>query len=75
MKVVKAKGEGQGSCFLCSKRGKWNRQWMSFLYEIEGQPGVYCKKCVDELRYIEQKESRDRFYMDCLEYECMDPNG
>ncbi len=50
MKITQAQGEGQGQCALCMKRGKWNRQWMCFLYEIEGKDGVYCKHCADELR-------------------------
>lgn len=50
MKITQAQGNGQGQCALCKKRGKWNVQWMCFLYEIEGKDGVYCKNCVDELR-------------------------
>ena len=50
MRITQAQGNGQGQCALCKKRGKWNVQWMCFLYEIEGKEGVYCKDCVDELR-------------------------
>lgn len=50
MKIIKAQGEGQGQCALCKKRGKWNIQWMDFLYKVEGKEGVYCKNCVDEFR-------------------------
>ena len=31
-KYSKCSGEGQGSCKRCSDNGKWNRQWMCFLY-------------------------------------------
>jgi len=50
MKITQAQGNGQGQCSLCKKRGKWNVQWMCFLYEVEGKEGVYCKNCADELR-------------------------
>ena len=50
MKITQAQGNGQGQCALCKKRGKWNVQWMCFLYKVEGKEGVYCKNCVDELR-------------------------
>lgn len=50
MKITQAQGNGQGQCALCKKRGKWNVQWMCFLYEVEGKDGVYCKHCVDELK-------------------------
>lgn len=39
-------GEGQGSCKRCSDNGKWNRVWMSMLYEIDGYDGCYCFDCV-----------------------------
>lgn len=50
MKITQAQGNGQGQCALCKKRGKWNVQWMCFLYKIEGKDGVYCKHCADELK-------------------------
>ena len=49
MKITQAQGNGQGQCALCKKRGKWNVQWMCFLYRVEGKEGVYCKACADEL--------------------------
>ena len=49
MKIIRAQGNGQGQCALCKKRGKWNVQWMCFLYKVEGKEGVYCKNCADEL--------------------------
>ena len=45
MKVTKCVGEGQGSCKRCSDNGKWNRNWMCFLYEIEGYE-------MDDIRYL-----------------------
>ena len=50
MKITQAQGNGQGQCALCKKRGKWNVQWMCFLYEVEGKDGVYCENCADELK-------------------------
>lgn len=49
MKIQRCNGEGQGSCKRCSDNGKWNMAWMSFLYEIEGMPGVYCWECVKKI--------------------------
>ena len=59
MKITQAQGNGQGQCALCRSRGKWNVQWMTFLYRVEGKDGVYCKQCVDEMKG-EEDENRDR---------------
>lgn len=50
MKVTRCEGEGQGSCRRCEENGKWNRNWMCFLFRIEGREGCYCSKCVEEIR-------------------------
>lgn len=42
-------GEGQGSCTRCDEKGKWNRSWMCFLYEIDGYEGCYCYDCLQEI--------------------------
>jgi len=49
IKVTRCKGECQGSCTRCTKNGKWNRNWMCFLYKIEGMDGCYCSDCMREL--------------------------
>lgn len=56
MKIKRAEGWGQGQCALCAKRGKWNRQWMTFLYEVEGKDGVYCEKCVKAMKIEEWRK-------------------
>lgn len=48
-KVTQCTGEGQGSCKRCSDKGKWNRTWCCFLFEIEGLEGRYCSNCVKEI--------------------------
>ena len=48
-KYKKCVGDGQGSCDRCTERGKWNRTWMCFLFEVEGLPGCYCRDCVKEV--------------------------
>ncbi|MBR2284582.1 MAG: hypothetical protein IJ874_09250 [Ruminococcus sp.] len=52
-KLIKCTGEGQGQCRRCSEKGKWNRAWMSFLYQVvindELKHGVYCYECAQEL--------------------------
>lgn len=50
MKVTQCTGEEQGSCKRCSDKGKWNRNWMCFLYKIEGYEGCYCSDCVKEIK-------------------------
>ena len=50
IKVSKCKGEGAGSCKRCTDRGKWNQNWMCFLYKIDGLDGCYCRDCVEEIR-------------------------
>ena len=50
LKITQCKGEGQGSCKMCSDNGKWNRNWMCFLYEIEGYDGCYCSDCVAKIK-------------------------
>lgn len=49
MVVKRCEGEGQGSCKRCSDRGLWNRNWMCFLFEVEGFEGCYCSNCVKEI--------------------------
>lgn len=49
LKITRCKGEGQGSCKMCTDNGKWNRNWMCFLYEIEGYEGCYCSECAKKI--------------------------
>ena len=56
LKVTQCKGEGQGSCKRCNDYGIWNRQWMCFLYEIEGYEGCYCSYCAEEIMDGESNE-------------------
>lgn len=44
--ITRCTGEGQGSCRRCERTKGWNRQWMSFLYKIDGEDGCYCADCV-----------------------------
>ncbi len=57
MTIIQCKGEGQGSCKRCSDKGKWNRNWMCFLYKVEGREGYYCADCVKEMQ---EEEANDR---------------
>ncbi len=34
---------------MCTDNGKWNRNWMCFLYEIEGHEGCYCSECAKKI--------------------------
>ena len=56
LKITQCKGEGQGSCKMCLYNGKWNRNWMCFLYRIEGYEGCYCSECVRKIKEHEQQE-------------------
>lgn len=62
MKVVKCKGEGHGTCKRCYEKGKWNINWMCFLYKIEGYEGCYCSDCVNEIKKKEKTESEKKHY-------------
>lgn len=50
LKITPCKGEGQGICKMCSDDGKQNRNWMCFLYSIEGYKGCYCSDCVKKIK-------------------------
>lgn len=56
LKITQCKGEGQGSCKMCADNGKWNRNWMCFLYKIEGYEGCYCSECVKKIMEGNQNE-------------------
>lgn len=47
--ITICEGEGLGSCKRCDDNGKWNSQWMCFLYKIKGVEGCYCHKCTEEI--------------------------
>lgn len=50
IKITQCHGECQGSCKRCEDNGKWNRNWMSLLYKIEGLDGCYCSNCVRDIK-------------------------
>lgn len=58
LKITQCRGEGQVSCKMCDDNGKWNRNWMCFLYEIEGYEGCYCSECVKKIMEGNQNETR-----------------
>lgn len=60
MKVIRCKGEGQGSCKRCSDKGKYSRMWMCFLYRIEGYEACYCRDCVNEIQEAKGGEGDGR---------------
>ena len=49
MIITKCKGEGHGQCLGCLMKGKWNMNWLCFLYKIPGLDGTYCFDCVKEI--------------------------
>lgn len=68
IKITQCKGEGQGSCKRCNDKGVWNREWMCFLYKIEGLEGCYCRECVDEIMREEDSCQCQCDMMDNYEY-------
>lgn len=48
-KIEQCSGEGQGTCRRCKSMGKWNVNWMCFLYKVEGLEGCYCFECANVL--------------------------
>lgn len=55
LKISNAIGNGQSQCKGCAEKGKWNWNWTSFLYKIEGKDGCYCWQCVMEMQEKEQE--------------------
>ena len=55
--VTQCKGNGAGSCKRCTENGKWNQNWMCFLYKIDGLDGCYCRDCVKEIKENEHMEN------------------
>lgn len=49
LRIEQCSGEGQGSCKMCSDNGKWNVNWMCFLYRVDGYDGIYCHECVEKI--------------------------
>lgn len=60
LKVTPCTGEGQGSCKRCTDKGKWNLNWMCFLYHIEGYEGCYCRDCVEAIQEEENQKEIDK---------------
>ena len=46
-------GNGQGSCYGCEQKGKWNRSWVNLLYEYEDK--LWCEDCLIERLYKENE--------------------
>ena len=47
-------GNGQGSCYGCEQKGKWNRSWVNLLYEYEDK--LWCKDCLIARLHKENQE-------------------
>lgn len=56
LKITQCKGEGLGSCKICSDNGKWNRMWMFELYKIDGYDGCYCSDCIEKIKEEKYKK-------------------
>jgi hypothetical protein len=49
LKITRCTGNGQGECTRCKQLKGWSREWMTFLYKIEGRDGLYCGDCVRQI--------------------------
>ena len=60
-------GNGQGSCYGCEQKGKWNRNWITFLYEYDGE--LWCEDCLIEKLNKENQElkKQQKEYIEQLE--------
>lgn len=74
MKIKRSEGNGQAQCKRCKDKGKWNVQWYTFLYEIEGEEGLCCYDCIQQIKIENLIESRERHRQELLEWECINPN-
>lgn len=61
VKITQCQGKGQGTCKRCNDKGIWNREWMCFLYRIEGLEGCYCRECVKEI--MREEENHDHIHI------------
>lgn len=53
--MVKAKGNGQGECYLCKQEGKYSWTWMCFLYETEADNFEHCY-CYEHAKQLEENK-------------------
>ena len=60
LKITKCSGECQGSCKRCFQKGIWNRNWMCFLYRVEGLEGCYCEECAKFLASSADESEDDK---------------
>ena len=60
LKISNAIGNGQSQCQGCAEKGKWNRNWTSFLYKIEGKDGYFCWQCVKEMQEKDQEVQNEK---------------
>ena len=51
-------GNGQGSCYGCEQKGKWNRSWVNLLYEYEDK--LWCEDCLIARLHKENQELKNR---------------
>ena len=51
MKIIRAEGNGQSSCYKCKQEGRWSLNWTRFLYRIEkdNYNHLYCWKCANKI--------------------------
>lgn len=56
--IKRGTGNGQSSCYGCEQKGKWNRNWITFLYEYDGE--LWCEDCLIEKLNKENQELKNQ---------------
>ena len=51
-------GNGQGSCYGCEQKGKWNRSWVNLLYEYEDK--LWCEDCLISRLHKENEDLKQK---------------
>lgn len=51
-------GNGQGSCYGCEQKGKWNRSWVNLLYEYEDK--LWCEDCLIARLHKENEDLKQK---------------
>ena len=56
--IKRGTGNGQGSCYGCEQKGKWNRSWVNLLYEYEDK--LWCEDCLIARLHKENEDLKQK---------------
>ncbi len=56
--IKRGTGNGQGSCYGCEQKEKWNRSWVNLLYEYEDK--LWCEDCLIARLHKENEDLKQK---------------